>query len=80
MNERAAAFHNALRIMNGIDYADLNTAGVINENWGTPEASDRDQIASFFDDPFYEAIRMPDANFEKLFALIEARQPKELVP
>lgn len=71
----AVRFHNALRIMKCLGIEDLSGAGIIDENWGTPGASNRDQIDAFFDDPYTEAIRMPDANFQKLFALIESRQP-----
>lgn len=73
----AARFHNALRILTSIEVDDLRSAGVIDENWGTPEASDRNQIGAFIRAPFDEALRMPDANFERLFALIEARQSKK---
>lgn len=70
----AREFHNALRIMRNIESIELRAAGVIDENWGASEASSRDQIAAFLNDPYTEAIRMPDANFERLFALIEGRQ------
>jgi hypothetical protein len=72
----AISFGNALRILRNLGPADLQKAGVIDDNWGTPEASSRDQIAAFIDDPSHEALRMPDANFDRLFALIESRQPK----
>lgn len=72
----AARFHNALRIMWNLDPHDLRDAGVIDENWGEIEASDRMQVAAFIENPFREAIRMPDANFERLFALIESYQAK----
>lgn len=65
-------FHNALRIMLNLDADDLRRSEVIDSNWGTPEASDRDQLSAFLDDPFREAIRMPDANFDRLWKLIEA--------
>lgn len=71
----SAQFHNALRVMRNIGENSLREFGVIDENWGEPEASDRDQLGDFFRDPYAEAIRMPDANFERLFALIESRQP-----
>jgi hypothetical protein len=71
----ALEFHNAMRILTGIEIDDLRAAGVIDENWGTPEASDRNQIGAFIRAPFDEALRMPDANFERLFDLIESRQP-----
>lgn len=71
----SARFINALRIMWGLDRLDLLKAGVIDGNWGAPEASDRNHINAFMDDPVREIFRMPDANFERLFALIESRQP-----
>lgn len=71
-------FHNALRILCSIDPDALHDAGVIDGNWGTPEASERDQIGAFLADPFLEALRMPDDNFDRLFALIESRQPSHL--
>lgn len=73
----ASRFHNALRILTSLDVADLRAAGVIDENWGTPGASDRPQLAAFVQDPIREVLRMPDDNFDRLFALIESRQPKE---
>lgn len=73
----ARAFHNALRILLNLGQYDLAKAGVIDGNWGTAEASDRDQMDAFMDDPIREAIRMPSDNFDRLFALIESRQPKK---
>jgi hypothetical protein len=70
----ARQFHNALRILRNLSASDLQAAGVIDGNWGTPEASERDQLLAFARDPYGEAIRMPDANFDRLFNLIEARQ------
>lgn len=72
----AARFHNALRIMLSIDVADLRNAGIVDKNWGTPGASDRPQLAGFIQDPIRESLRMPDDNFDRLFALIESRQPR----
>lgn len=72
----AAEFINALRIMRCIEAFELREAGVIDENWGLPEASSRDQVRAFMSDPFSEAMRMPDANVEKLFDLIQSKQPK----
>ena len=74
MNEKQ--FHNALRIIRSIDEHELRIAGVIDENWGTPEASSRNQISSFMLDPYGEVLRMPRDNFTKLWALIESRQPR----
>lgn len=70
MNSRQ--FSNALRILRSMDVSELRSGGVVDENWGTPEASDRDQIAAFVADPFREVLRMPDANYERLWALVEA--------
>lgn len=71
----AEQFHNALRIMMNLSASDLRKAGVVDENWGTPEASHRQQLIAFIANPFAEALRMPDANFAKLYALIERWQP-----
>jgi hypothetical protein len=71
----AAWFHNALRIMLSLDGYDLINAGVADQNWGTPEATERDQIGAFLSDPAREALRMPDANFDKLIRLVDSRQP-----
>lgn len=65
-----AEFRNALKLMMYISVPDLHEAGVIDENWGK-----RFQPHDFVHSPFREALRMPDANFEKLCALIESRQP-----
>lgn len=73
----ARAFHNSLRILHNLGQHDLAAAGVIDGNWGTADASDRDQVEAFMDDPIREALRMPDANFDRLFVLIESRQPKK---
>jgi hypothetical protein len=74
----AARFHNALRILLSLDCSDLINGGVVDQNWGTAEASARDQVAAFLSDPVREALRMPDANFDRLFALVESRQPERL--
>lgn len=74
----AARFHNALRILLSLDGYDLINAGVVGQNWGTPEASERDQMGAFLEDPAREALHMPDANFNRLFALVESRQPTSL--
>lgn len=76
----AARFHNALRVLLNLTPRQLAEAGVIDANWGSAEASDRAQVIAFMDNPFREAIRMPDANFDRLHALIESRQPKRGVP
>jgi hypothetical protein len=70
----AARFHNALRILLNLGQHELAAAGVIDGNWGSAEASDRDQVEAFMDDPIREALRMPDANYERLFALVESQQ------
>lgn len=67
-------FHNALRILRSIQTDELLSFGVIDENWGTLDASDRDQMGAFIADPYTEALRMPDANFDRLYALIESRR------
>ncbi|RUV37443.1 hypothetical protein [Mesorhizobium sp. M7A.F.Ca.MR.148.00.0.0] len=72
----AARFHNALRILLSLDGYDLINAGVADQNWGTAEASERDQMGAFLEDPAREALRMPDANFAQLSALLESRQPE----
>jgi hypothetical protein len=72
----AARLHNALRILLSLDCSDLINGGVVDQNWGTAEASARDQVAAFLSDPAREALRMPDANFDRLFALVESRQPE----
>ncbi|RUV19925.1 hypothetical protein [Mesorhizobium sp. M7A.F.Ca.MR.245.00.0.0] len=71
----AARFHNALRILLSLDGYDLINAGVADQNWGTAEASERDQMGAFLEDPAREALRMPDANFDRLMELVESRQP-----
>ena len=72
----AARFHNALRVLLGLGQHDLAAAGVIDGNWGSAKASlYRDQVEAFLENPVTEAIRMPDANFNRLVALVESRQP-----
>jgi hypothetical protein len=72
----AARFRNALRIMLNIEPDQLWEAGIADDNWGSKGASHRDQMRDFVACPIREALRMPDANFEKLFALIESKQPE----
>lgn len=72
----ARQFHNALRILLNIDVDALLAAGVVDGNWGTPDASSRMQLAAFIEDPLRECLRMPDANFDRLYALIQSRQPQ----
>lgn len=72
----AREFHNALRIILNLDADHLLSAGVIDECWGTPEAAYRDQVHEFLKNPYLESLLMPDANFERLFALIESKQPR----
>ncbi len=72
----AARYHNSLRILLSLDCSDLINGGVVDQNWGTAEASSRDQVGAFLSDPAREALRMPDANFDRLFALVESRQPE----
>ena len=75
MNNEVSQFHNALRILLNLDSIELREGGVTDENWGTPAASHRNQVLDFSRDPIREALRMPDANFERLYALIQSQQP-----
>jgi hypothetical protein len=63
-------FHNALRILLSTDRVDLDDAGLPlnNADW-----------AKFQADPFRFFIKANDTTAQKLWALVEARQPKELV-
>jgi len=58
-------FHNALRILIGIDLDELRTAGVVIAD---------DQWISFRDDPYRWFIRASDSDAEKVWKIIEARQ------
>lgn len=72
----AAQFHHALRVMYNLGEYELTKAGIVDENWGTAEASDRNQVEAYCANPFMESLRMPDANFDRLFALIERKVMK----
>lgn len=60
-------FHNALRIMLGIEREELLISGV--------KMTDS-QWQNFIDDPFRWLIRASDANADKLWTIIQSRQPK----
>lgn len=67
----SARFHNAIRIMWNLDRHHLVEAGVL-------EAGDEESWRSFRSKPCETAIRLPTERFEKLFKLIESRQPERL--
>lgn len=71
MNADFNRFHNALRILVNLGQRDLEDAGVI-------DRSDHDDWERFARNPyrFFYAISTPRA--EKLWALIEKRQPASL--
>ena len=58
----AGKFQNALRIMHSLD----EVAGVL----------PAEDVAAFHNDPVRAAIRMDASTWAKVYALIEARQPK----
>ncbi len=60
MNQRQ--FHNALRILRGIDYHEVP--------WMSSE-----QWVSFRDHPYEFCIRCSDADYDRIWAVIEERQP-----
>lgn len=62
------AFHNALRILLNIDRDELEAAGVI-------PRGDHNAWGDFRQNPWRFFIRAPDPAAEKLWAMIEARQP-----
>ncbi len=66
-------FHNALRIMRGIDAHELETAGII-------KAGDHNAWGTFTRNPYTWFIRADDDTARKLFALIESRQPVRNAP
>lgn len=66
----AARFHNSLRIMWNLDRHDLVEHGVI-------DADDESTWKAFRDYPHNTAIRLGDERFDRLFALIQSRQPKK---
>ncbi len=61
MNQRE--FHNALRILRSIDFYEVP--------W-----MDREQWASFRDHPYGFCIRCSDADYDRIWAVIEARQAR----
>lgn len=61
-------FHNALRILLNLDRHDLVEHGVMG-------ADEPDAWWAFGQDPYRWFIRADDATAEKLWRLIEARQP-----
>lgn len=65
----ASRFHNALRIMMNLDRHHLVEAGVI-------AATDEGAWKAFRDYPHEASLHLRDENFDRLFALIESRQPK----
>jgi len=62
-------FHNALRIMTNIDRDELERAGII-------AANDHNAWGTFARDPYRWMIRASDEKAEKLFYMIQSRQPK----
>ncbi len=60
MNQRQ--FHNALRILRGIDYREVP--------WMSPA-----QWVSFRDGPYEFCIRCDDDAYDRIWAVIEGRQP-----
>lgn len=67
----ARSFVNACRIIMNIDKHDLEAAGVMKP--GQIGGSDWDRLNR---DPFMFLLKLPDARLERLWALIEKRQPK----
>lgn len=65
----ASRFFNALRIMYSLDMHELVDAGVIDGGHSGP-------FLRFSKDPLRECLRYDDDRQEKLFALIESRQPE----
>lgn len=62
-------FHNALRVLLNIDRDELERAGIIGH-------ADHNAWGTFKRDPYRFLIRADDETAEKLWRLIEARQPK----
>lgn len=69
----ASRFRNALRIMMNLDRHHLVEAEVIS-------ADDEGAWKAFRDYPHEASLHLSDANFDRLFALIESRQPKRTAP
>lgn len=70
MSADASRFHNALRTLWNLDRDVLVAAGVL-------DADDDGGWKAFRDYPHNQAIRLNDERFERLWALVESRQPKE---
>ncbi|MCB1423184.1 MAG: hypothetical protein KDJ69_12110 [Nitratireductor sp.] len=68
------AFHNACRILLNIDLDELERAGVIH-----PGNKDRGGSSwkRFNDEPLIFILKLPTERFEKLWQLIEERQPEK---
>ncbi len=62
-------FHNALRILKGIDMDELENAGVIPKK-------DYAQWVEFRPDPYHWFIRAPDTISKRLFEIIKERNEK----
>lgn len=65
-------FSNACRILYNIDFSELIAAGVIAE-----DEYAEDEWRSFLVNPVSWFIRASDDQQEKLFGIIESRQPKK---
>ncbi|TXH51334.1 MAG: hypothetical protein E6Q97_18745 [Desulfurellales bacterium] len=65
-------FHNAMRILLNLDRDEIETEGVINMLDAAADA----KWERFRTDPFRFFIACDDATAEKLWAMIEKRQPK----
>jgi hypothetical protein len=61
------AFHNALRILNSLDYHDVSFLTHDKQGW-----------LSFRDNPYTFFITTSDANAARIWAAIQKRQPQEL--
>jgi len=69
MNMTLAEFHNALRILAGIDMRELVHAGAIS-------GDDTGGWQSFRDNPWRWFIRAGDDEAAAVWRIVEARQPK----
>lgn len=66
------AFHNACRIMLNLDLDVLENAGVI-----TPGANGGSDWKRYNQDPLMFIIKLPTERYERLWALIQSRQPEK---
>jgi hypothetical protein len=74
VRSEAEIFHNNCRILFNLDLADFINFGVIeNNNVGHSVWLD------FSADPLKAMLKMGDARYDALWALIQSRQPKERV-